>query len=181
LSTELVIRARDGDRHAFEVLIATRLDRLYRLAALLISDHALAEDALQEGLIRAWRSLPRLRDAARFDAWLRRVVVHACTDAGRRARTSRRERALSMEVAAEGDFTASVAQRDALTRAYARLTPEHRAVFVLRHHLGLSIAEIAEAVRIREGTVKSRLHYAEKSMVAALEADARQAAAGGLA
>jgi RNA polymerase sigma-70 factor (ECF subfamily) len=180
LSTDLVLSARDGDRRAFEALIAPRLDRLYRLAALLISDHALAEDALQEGLIRAWRSLPSLRDAARFDAWLRRVVVHACTDAGRRARTSRRDQALTLELAADGDFTASVAQRDALTRAYARLTPEHRAVFVLRHHLGESIAEIAKTLQIREGTVKSRLHYAEKSMAAALEADARQAA-GGLA
>jgi RNA polymerase sigma-70 factor (ECF subfamily) len=83
---ELVDRARHGDHGAFEVLIAAAVDRLYGAATLILHDRTLAEEAVQETMIRAWRDLPRLRDAERFDAWLRRILVHACMDVARSER-----------------------------------------------------------------------------------------------
>ena len=65
----------------------------------------------------------------------------------------------------------AVAHRDALDRAFRRLTVEQRAVFVLHHHLGLSLVEIAETLGIPAGTARSRLHYATRTLRSALEAD----------
>ena len=67
----------------------------------------------------------------------------------------------------------SVDDRDALDRAFARLTPEHRAVFVLHHHAGHPLAEVADIVGIPIGTVKSRLHYATRTLRAAIVADSQ--------
>jgi RNA polymerase sigma-70 factor (ECF subfamily) len=136
---------------------------------------------VQEALVRAWRSLPRLRDPDRFDAWLRRLLVHACIDAARGAKQARTVHELPVGVEASGDFERAVAERDALGRAFAGLTPSHRAAFVLRHYLGESVQEVADALEIPLGTAKSRLHYAEQAMSAALEADARLSLEGGAA
>lgn len=65
----------------------------------------------------------------------------------------------------------SVDDRDALDRAFGRLSPEHRAVFVLHHHTGLPLAEVAATVGVPLGTVKSRLHYATRLLRAAIVAD----------
>ena len=76
MERELVLRARAGDELAFEDLIAVRLDRLYAAARLILHDPVLAEDAVQETMLRAWRDLPALRDPDRFAGWLHRVLVH---------------------------------------------------------------------------------------------------------
>lgn len=73
----------------------------------------------------------------------------------------------------------SVARSDELERAFRRLSGEQRAVLVLHHYLGLSGAEIGEALGLSPGTVRSRLHYARQLMRAAIEADARPIASGG--
>ena len=78
MQTELVDRARRGDREAFGVLAGGAVDRLYGIARLILRDAELAEDATQEALVRAWRDLPTLRDVERFDAWLYRLIVRAC-------------------------------------------------------------------------------------------------------
>ena len=82
MQAELVDRARRGDREAFSVLAGGAVDRLYAIARTILRDADLAEDATQEALVRAWRDLPTLRDIERFDAWLYRLIVHACADAG---------------------------------------------------------------------------------------------------
>jgi RNA polymerase sigma-70 factor (ECF subfamily) len=73
LQEALVRRARDGDHGAFESLVRPEIDRLYGLAGLLLSDRTRAEDAVQEALLRAWRDLPKLREPAKFGAWLRKA------------------------------------------------------------------------------------------------------------
>ena len=70
-----MLRAKKGDHGAFDALVRPEVDRLYGLAGLLLSDRSRAEDAVQEGLLNAWRDLPKLRDADRFGAWLRRSHV----------------------------------------------------------------------------------------------------------
>jgi RNA polymerase sigma-70 factor (ECF subfamily) len=173
---DLVEAARRGDHEAFEVLATSAGDRLYAVARLILRSSDLAEDAVQEALVRAWQQLPSLRDSDRFDAWLHRLVVNACADQGRQLRRwSTQVRQLPRN-AAIGDGTEAVAAREQLERGFSRLKPEQRAVVVLHHYSGFSAIEIARILGIPEGTARSRLHYATEAMRAALEADARQPA-----
>jgi RNA polymerase sigma-70 factor (ECF subfamily) len=173
---ELVEAARRGDHEAFEVLATSVGDRLYAVARLILRSTELAEDAVQEALVRAWQGLPKLRDPDRFDAWLYRLVVNACAEQGRQLRRwSQQVRTLSLEPSIS-DETGSVADREQLERGFSRLKPEQRAVLVLHYYSGFSSAEIAGILGIPAGTARSRLHYATEAMRAALETDARQPA-----
>src|SRR6476660_7543643 len=177
---DLVERAQDGDREAFAALVTMTSDRMYALAARILRDNDLAEDALQGALITVWRQLPTLRDPARFEAWLRRLLVHACYAEARRRRSwASAIRVLPVDGPVGPDGLLSIVDRDALDRAFRRLTIEQRAVFVLHHHVGLALTEIADAVGIPAGTARSRLHYATKALRAAIEADSAPAASHG--
>src|SRR5215212_656618 len=83
---ELVEAAKAGDNDAFEVLVRQQVDRLYGAARLMLRDVDLAEDAVQQTLVRAWRDLPKLRDAVSFGPLLQRLLVRACYDEARRRR-----------------------------------------------------------------------------------------------
>lgn len=171
---ELVELARNGDREAFSALAASVVDRLYATAVLILRDHSMADDATQETIVRVWRDLPTLRDPDRFDAWLRRLLVNACHDEGRRRRHRRPEvTLLPSHEPSIGDSSIGLAERDQLERGFRRLTPDHRTAIVLHHYTGLSLAEVAEAIGVPVGTVKSRIHHATLALRAALEADAR--------
>jgi len=172
--TRLVERARDGDDVAFEELVDLDGDRCYAIAYRILRDVGRAEDAVQQAFLLAWRELPRLRNPERFEVWLHRLLVNACYEELRRYRRwSGRIRVLPVDGPAGPDPYVSVDDRDALERAFGRLSPEQRAVFVLHHHVGMPLATIAEVVRIPLGTVKSRLHYAIRTLRAAIVADAR--------
>jgi RNA polymerase sigma-70 factor, ECF subfamily len=176
----LVEAARRGDREAYADLIRTRGDRLYALAQRILRDVDRAEDALQEALVIAWRDLSGLRDPDRFDAWLHRLVVRAClVEATRERRRFENLRVLPIEMPATGDDFLNVADRDQLERGFHRLTPQQRALLVLRHFEGRDLAEIADILGIPVGTARSRLHHAHRAMRAALDADARVIAIGG--
>ena len=173
MQTELVDRARRGDREAFGVLAGGAVDRLYGIARMILRDTELAEDATQEALVRAWRDLPSLRDVERFDAWLYRLIVRACADVGRHRRRWRAEvRVVGIEPA-EPDRASELADRDQLERGLRRLSDVHRTILTLHFYLGLSPAEVADALEIPVGTAKSRLHYAIDALRAALAADER--------
>jgi RNA polymerase sigma-70 factor, ECF subfamily len=177
---ELVERARNGDREAFASLVQLTSDRMYAVATRILRDGHLAEDALQSAFVSAWRSLPSLRDPARFEAWLRRLLVHACYAEARRRRSwTTHIRILPVDGPVGPDGLISVVERDALDRAFRRLSVEQRAVFVLHHHLGLALTEIAETLGIPAGTARSRLHYATRTLRAAIEADSAPVAPEG--
>lgn len=174
---EIVEAARGGDHEAFEVLAAGSADRLYAVAFLILRDVDLAEDAVQEALIRTWRGLPRLRDPERFDPWLHRLLVNCCTDLARsRQRLRANVHVIDIEPP-DPDDTDVIADRDQLERGFRRLRVEQRTVVVLRFYLGLSLTEVADTLSLPVGTVKSRLHYAMEALRAALEADARPGSA----
>jgi RNA polymerase sigma-70 factor (ECF subfamily) len=175
VQTELVDRARHGDREAFSVLATGAVDRLYAVARLILRDTELAEDATQDALVRAWRDLPALRDAERFDAWLYRLIVRACADIGRRRRRWRAEISIVVAEPAESDRASDLADRDQLERGLRRLTASQQAILVLHFYVGLSPSEAADALDIPVGTAKSRLHYAIEALRAALQADERAA------
>jgi RNA polymerase sigma-70 factor, ECF subfamily len=169
---DVVERAMRGDREAFGLLVAQTNDRLFAVATRILRDSHLAEDALQSALITAWRELPRLRDPDRFEPWLRRLLVHACyAEARRRRQWAGNVRVLPVDGPGGPDEMLSVADRDALDRAFRRLSVEQRAVFVMHHHLGLALVEIAETLGIPAGTARSRLHYATRVLREAVEAD----------
>jgi RNA polymerase sigma-70 factor (ECF subfamily) len=177
---DLVRLAQRGDRDAFAILARSSADRLFAIARRILRDVDRSEDAVQQTLVIAWRELPRLRDPDRFDGWLNRLVVHACYDEARRTRRwTAKLRTLSIDEATSPDDLIGVVERDRIDRALRRLAPEQRAVLVLRHYLGLDLAEIAETLGIPAGTARSRLHYAHRAMRAALDAVERTVAAAG--
>jgi RNA polymerase sigma-70 factor (ECF subfamily) len=170
--TKLVERAREGDEGAFTDLVDLDGDRCYAIAYRILRDVERAQDAVQQAFLLAWRELPKLRDVERFEVWLHRLVVNACYEELRRHRRwTANVRPLPAEGPAGGDETVAALDREALERAFRGLSPDHRAVAVLHHHAGLPLAAIAEVVGVPVGTVKSRLHYATRSLRAALEAE----------
>jgi RNA polymerase sigma-70 factor, ECF subfamily len=170
----LVEAARSGDEEAFASIARGSADRLFGIAHRILRDIGRAEDAVQQTLVTAWKELPGLRESERFDAWIHRILVHACYDEAKKAsQWSANVVTLSIEGPATPDRSGDVATRDALERAFRRLPPEQRAAFVLHHYLGWSLGEIAETLDVPTGTVKSRLRYATSTLRAALEADAR--------
>lgn len=180
MDRDLVEQAQRGDREAFAILARSRGNQLFGIARRILRDVGLAEDAVQQALVIAWRELPQLRDPDRFDAWLQRTLVHACYAEARakRARIST-IRVLPVDGLAAPDDLALLADRDEVERGFRRLPPEQRAILVLHHYLGLGLNEIGEVLDIPAGTARSRLHYAHRAMRALLEADARPSAVAG--
>jgi RNA polymerase sigma-70 factor, ECF subfamily len=168
----LVERAREGDHDAFAVLAGAAIARLDAAARLILRDPELARDAVQDGLVRAWKDLRSLRDPTRFDAWVHRLTVNACLDILRR----RRRRAIEVEITpidgpSATDFASLVADRDLLDQALQRLEPEHRALVVAHYYLGMPLPEAAAALGIPLGTAKSRLHRSLSAMRVAMSID----------
>jgi RNA polymerase sigma-70 factor (ECF subfamily) len=165
---DLVERAKGGDRDAFASLVHQVSDGLFTVAHRILRDVGLAEDALQDALLATWRQLPQLRDPDRFEAWSRRILVHACYAEARRSRRWTADiRTLHAEPAIP-DATAMLADRDELDRVFRRLPLEQRAVFVLHHLVGLSLVEVGETLAIPAGTARSRLHYATRALRVAM-------------
>ena len=182
MRTSLVERARGGDPAAFDALMDATGDRCLAIAYRITRDHATAEDAVQQAFLSAWRDLPRLRDPQRFDVWLQRLLINACYQELRKLRRWKdRVAPLPMEGPAAADPYVSANERDALDRAFRRLSPDRRAIFVLHPHAGVPLAEVAEIVGLPVGTVKSRLHYAADILRAALAADERLTDTGAIA
>ena len=159
---------------AFAKLAEAYLDAAYRLATFILAgDRSDAEDAVHDAAVRAWRHFGGLKDQSRFEPWFTRIVVNCCRD---RLRV-RRVPPLSLpdgELSSGPDVAEVVARSDALGRAMLALSPEHRVVVALRYLGDHSIEEIAARTGTRPGTVKSRLHYALRSLRAALEAAGRE-------
>ena len=170
----LVEQAQRGDHDAFATLAGAAVTRLDAAARLIVRDHDLARDAVQDALMRCWRDLPTLRDVVAFDAWLHRLLVNACLDQIRR----RKRRVLEVELTpihapVMADFSGQLIDRDLLERALGTLDPEWRAIVVLHYFLELPLPEVARIVGIPLGTAKSRLHRALGILRDAASADAQ--------
>ena len=154
---------------AFTFLDDARLLQSYRLATLILRDQDEAEDATQEAIVRAWSSWGTLRDRSRFDAWFDRILVNVCRNRMRHTRTIHvvaLDDSLHLPTA---DAHGATIARLALEPAFARLKPDQRIIVVLRFWRDLSVDDIAERLGVPAGTVKSRLHYALKSLRGAIE------------
>jgi RNA polymerase sigma-70 factor, ECF subfamily len=151
--------ARAGSAAAVEALFRHHWPLAYRAAYLVVHDAAAAEDIAQESFLAALRALDRFDRRRPFGPWLHRIVVNRAIDWAR-------ARALRAEVSDDGTIERAASQERmrgadsdarALALALETLSPEHRAVIVLRHLLEYTPGEIAELLELPRGTVNSRL------------------------
>lgn len=165
----LVERARTGDLAAFEQLAERYLPEAHRLAVAMVGPDD-ARDVTQDALVAAWRQLPSLRESARFESWLRSIVMN-------RARNALRSRRRHQTVALQDEHTVhliddSISElqlRLAIDAEFAHVSVESREVLVLHYLLDLPLREVAEVLGVREGTAKSRLHSGLKVLRARMK------------
>jgi RNA polymerase sigma-70 factor (ECF subfamily) len=160
---ELIARAQRGDTHAYTELVHRYQGIAFRTAYVVAGDAADAEDAAQDAFVKAWRALGRFRRGAPFRPWLLQIVAN---EARNRRRSAGRRAHLALRVAggaSSGDAAPSpeatllaAEQRDELLAAVNALPEEQRAVISLRYFVGLSEDEVAQALGVAHGTVKSR-------------------------
>lgn len=175
---ELVTAAQQGDQAAFGALVEKYQAMAYSLAFRMLGDSEDAADAVQDAFLNAWRALGSFQGQSAFSTWLYRLTSNACIDFLRRAK---RRAAVSMTVtdededaphetevpderwSPERELERSEAHR-AIHAGLAALSAEHREVLVLRELEGLSYQEIAQALGLEEGTVKSRIARARLAL-----------------
>lgn len=176
--SDLITRAAGGDPAAFQALVERHRSMVYRVAYQFAGNHHDAEDIAQEVFIKVYRSLDKFRQDAQLSSWMYRIVMNACID--------HRRRHLPAGAAAFGEEAEhTLLNTPAETpgpeeRAYGgelgqvleseinRLPHGQRIVFVMRHHQGLKLGEIADALGLAEGTVKRQLHAAVHRLRGAL-------------
>jgi RNA polymerase sigma-70 factor (ECF subfamily) len=161
---ELVERAKRGDLHAWETLVRRYQGIAFRTAYLLSGSASDAEEAAQDGFVKAYRALGRFRRGAPLRPWLLRIVAN---EARNRRRAAGRRDALALRAAAQdrpGDAVPSPEaallageSHETLLAAVNALSEEHRLAIACRYFLELSEEETAAALGVRRGTVKSRL------------------------
>ena len=157
-TTRLVELARDGNRDAFGDLVELHWDRLVRLARSVVGDLE-AEDAVQDGLVVAWRKLARLSDPERFGAWASRIVFRRCV---RRARAQRGR--VAIDEVSEPSHTPDPDARIGVWQILAQLAPRQRAVLHLTAAEGCTDVEIAGLLGITPGSVRAHRRRARESV-----------------
>jgi RNA polymerase sigma-70 factor (ECF subfamily) len=172
----LVDRARQGDGAAWEALVQTHQEAVFRLAYLLLGDPDEAEDAAQEAFLRAFRALERFDASRPLRPWLLSIAANLARN--RRRSLGRYLTALQRLVRLEPPYSANIEDKSAerwqaqsLWRAVQRLSEPDQQVIYLRYFLEMSVEETAEATGVAEGTVKSRLHRALERLRTVIERD----------
>jgi RNA polymerase sigma factor (sigma-70 family) len=166
----LIASARLGDRRALAMLVKRWDRRLVAHAWRLLGDPVAAQDAAQDSWAEIVRGLARLADDRAFPAWAYRIVSRRCA---RTIGTAQRHRKLEQAIAAEPADTITNERPDVgwLRAAIAALPPDQRAAIALFHLEEMSVAEVAVALDVPAGTVKTRLMHARRKLRAALEGD----------
>lgn len=163
----LIAGALAGSEADLETLFRRHWPRAYRAAFLIVHDHAAAEDIAQEAFLAAVRHLDRFDRRRRFAPWLTAIVANRAIDWAR-ARTARRESGTEPPDSAAAPEQPSAPYSEELLAALAALSPEHRAVVVLRYALEYTPGEIATALDLPRGTVNSRLRRGLDALEVAL-------------
>ncbi len=149
----------------FETCVLQIEARLYRIARAMLKNDQDAGDAIQEGILKAWQQLHRLRDQSRFDAWLTRIVINECRNTQRQYK----RRPVSLDALAEmGTPPPDPVLKDALER----LDLKYRLPLVLHLGEGFPVREVAALLRLPLSTVKWRLHEGCKLLYALLGEEA---------
>jgi RNA polymerase sigma-70 factor (ECF subfamily) len=170
LDEYLVVSAKSGDRDAFAVLVRRWQKRLLAHAWRLTGDWEAARDAVQTGWSEIVRGLAGLQDERAFPAWAYRIVSRACAkQAGRMVQQRKIAVALAGEPPPGLQDTDAGIDGQRLRMAVRALPPDQRAAIALFHFEELSVAEVAVALDVPTGTVKTRLMHARRKLRAAME------------
>ena len=171
---ELLKLAKSGDTDAFAELLTQNQNRVYGLALKMLGNADDAQDASQEAFIKAWNGLRGFEGRSRFSVWLYRLTYNVCVDELRRRKAEAEKlvsidgdnTALQIPDSAPGpeELTVAAYRRRALREGMQKLSDDHRRVLYLREDAGLSYSEIAAELDVSEGTVKSRIARARKSL-----------------
>ncbi len=168
----LLLAIRAGDRRAFDILARRWQKKLLAHAWRLLGDREAARDAVQDGWIEIARGLPRLRDDKAFPAWAYRIVSRRCAGAiGAAVRGRKLAAELEREASVAAEPDPSERDYEQLRAAIRALPAEQRAAIALFHFEELSVAEVAVALDVPAGTVKTRLMHARRKLRATLEGD----------
>jgi RNA polymerase sigma-70 factor (ECF subfamily) len=174
---ELVERCRSGDERAFQDLVDRYKDLVYALIARTVQDRSRAEDLAQDVFLRIHRGLPYFRGEARLSTWIYRIVANVCVqEFGRPAAAislddepSKHQAAVSAPDRRFGDLEL----KDRLEKAIARL-PAHYRLLIAAHYLqGVRYEDLADALQLPLGTVKTQLYRAKQQLRRMLETDLR--------
>jgi RNA polymerase sigma-70 factor, ECF subfamily len=170
----LATRARDGDREAFQLLYRLHADRVFRFAASIVRDRGDAEDAAAETFLQAWRDLPRLRDCARYEAWLLQIAHRRSLDQLRKYRPTHPldeafEVAETRRDRSPVDATLDAEDVTGLRTAMNELPEAQRTVLVLRYLFEMSHDEIASATGRSSAAVRQLRQRGLASLRRALE------------
>src|SRR5947199_10748775 len=169
---EVVARVLGGDREAFGLVIRRYETGLVRFATRMLGSRDAAADAVAESLMRAYRHLASCRDPSRLRTWLYRIVAHRCKRYLARRDVADVPLEEAPPVADSTDNEASLERAEQLAlvaQALARLSPDKREAFVLKHVEGLSYQEMAAVTGERIPTLKMRVHRAREALLQVLE------------
>lgn len=171
--TELIAKARGGDRESFTVLVERYERRVVGVALAVVHNQDDALELAQETFVRAFENLKNFESRSSFSTWLYRIAANLSIDFWRREgrynvlRGEDAENELRRLPSSQGDSYKAASRTELgerLKEALAQLTPEHRAVVLLREVEGLSYDEISDVLQCPRGTVMSRLHYARNKL-----------------
>lgn len=174
----LIERSKRGEARAFDELIKRYQTRIVQLCFHMLHDHELANDVAQEALIHAYRGLKDFRMQSGFYTWLYRIAVNLCLNQIKKERSAKKAELKELSYSTkEGqeyidkirqwlpeEYTDSQGLQEAIERGLLTLSPGHKAVLMMFDIEGVSQKEIARILKIAEGTVRSRLHYARQHM-----------------
>jgi RNA polymerase sigma-70 factor, ECF subfamily len=173
---DLVDRCRRGDEGAFQELVEEHRSLVFALIARVIPDRSRAEDASQDVFLRMYRGLPYFRGESRLSTWIYRIVANVCAqEAARRPAPASLDddRARPPAPAAADRQFSDLELRERLEKAIARLPPNQR-LLVAAHYLdGIHYEDLAEALNMPMGTVKTHLYRAKQQLRRMLETDLR--------
>jgi RNA polymerase sigma-70 factor (ECF subfamily) len=162
---DLVRQAMAGDSDAFGLLVTRYQKVMYTVALRMVGNAEDARDITQDAFVKAYRQLAAYDPHYKFFSWLYRIQLNECYNA---LRARRPLDPIKPEIAAANstpyESTLQAERREQIVAALQQLTPEYRAVVVLRHFAGQSYDEIAAALDIPEKTVKSRLYSARQRL-----------------
>ena len=168
---ELVARFQDGDEGAFTLLMQRHERRVYNLAYRMLGGPEDARDATQDAFLSCFRHLPAFRGDAAFSTWLHRIAINACYDLARRRKPAASLDNDLVEPPATGDHAERAAAAADVQRALLEIPADFRVVLILHELQDLPLDEIAQALEVPVGTVKSRLHRGRVALGRVLAGD----------
>ena len=171
---ELVERCRRGEVGAFEELVDRYKNLVFAMIVRMFPDRSQAEDLAQDVFLRIHRGLPYFRGEARLSTWIYRIVANVCLQdhgKGREAVSLDDQRHAGLAPKGSDRRFGDIELKDRLEKAIARLPANHRLLIAAHYLEGVQYEELAEAMKLPLGTVKTQLHRAKRQLRLLLETD----------